>query len=41
MLNNQLDGVDLFPREKKIGADPILGLSVKAMANTMVSNEKN
>lgn len=40
MLNNQLDGVDLFPRDKK-GTDPILGLSVKAMANTMVISEKN
>ena len=40
MLDNKLDEVDLFPRDKK-GTDPILGLSVKAMANTMVINEKN
>ena len=40
MLDNKLDEVDLFPRDKK-GADPMLALSVKAMANTMVINEKN
>jgi len=37
MLNKNLDGVDLFQRDK---SDPILGLSVKAMAATQIISKK-